>query len=746
MTVTTELVRKPHTGDGATKVFAFDFKVLVESHLEVYLDGVIQTSGFTVTGVPGTGNVTFTTAPAVDVQVLLYREVPETQLSDYAQGVAFPAETLEQDLDLAVMRIQQLGEQLGRAIKFPATTNVTDADTPEPSTNAGEFLRFNLAGDGVDSVDAVADNGNFTASGTGAVLRTVDAKLGDTISVKDFGATGDGVTDDLAAIQAAIDAVAAGTCLYFPRGTYLMSDRLYVLKAMMFRGDGFGSILEWDVTAWTDDIGDESGRAALNVHLGAGVPSDLLDYFVCKDMAFDFGGDNTSTWAEGRRGIHGHTVDDFIFSTCKFQGAPGFMLMSSGNPQHSRNVLINCDISDGGGPMVNFTCDEFLMIGCRHYDGGGIEIGAPDNTLIAGNQFVDLLATAIQLACDHFVISGNVFDNIMITDPASAIGGITVQAGGGTAPATQGKIIGNSISTPSAHANRTGILLQRGTATSDNNDIDISNNTINGPHFGIRASSLLDSKISGNMLRGRTGGVGTGISIESNQVQCLRLNISGNDIKDYSAKTSVATTNGPIQLSTAVFTGHAIGWNVQEGELVVGIGPTPFTLAGIFNPDEIWLKDQKFQAFELKIRNNGGTVEHRFTRCGAQVTGGAGNFIDQINAASATYGTTPTGADASTAMATGGKIGSGNTNSFICDTADMEEADNFCVPVISFNDAGTALSVVPAASSRDVNGTTIARLEFHVYNNSTGATFALTAANIGAGNAIGITVFCQLPD
>lgn len=66
----------------------------------------------------------------------------------------------------------------------------------------------------------------FTPSGTGAVLRTVAGKLGDTINVHDFGAVGDDSTDDAAAIQAA-DTAAAGGILYFVAGkTYRVTSEI----------------------------------------------------------------------------------------------------------------------------------------------------------------------------------------------------------------------------------------------------------------------------------------------------------------------------------------------------------------------------------------------------------------------------------------------------------------------------------------------------------------------------------------
>jgi parallel beta-helix repeat protein len=53
----------------------------------------------------------------------------------------------------------------------------------------------------------------------GGVQTNVEAKLAQTVSVKDFGAVGDGVTDDTAAIQAALN---TGKNVFIPNGTYVV--------------------------------------------------------------------------------------------------------------------------------------------------------------------------------------------------------------------------------------------------------------------------------------------------------------------------------------------------------------------------------------------------------------------------------------------------------------------------------------------------------------------------------------------
>lgn len=73
-------------------------------------------------------------------------------------------------------------------------------------------------------VDVNATNVNYRYPGT-STTRTLAAKLGEMVSVKDFGAVGDGVTDDTAAFTAAL---AAYDNILVPAGTYIVTDTITV--------------------------------------------------------------------------------------------------------------------------------------------------------------------------------------------------------------------------------------------------------------------------------------------------------------------------------------------------------------------------------------------------------------------------------------------------------------------------------------------------------------------------------------
>jgi hypothetical protein len=92
--------------------------------------------------------------------------------------------------------------------------------TAPPNLSGIEVVTFSIAALG--TVDA--SNVSYNEGSLGAVNTSVQAKLQESVSVKDFGAAGDGVTDDTAAINAAI---AASESIYFPPGNYVITNTIY---------------------------------------------------------------------------------------------------------------------------------------------------------------------------------------------------------------------------------------------------------------------------------------------------------------------------------------------------------------------------------------------------------------------------------------------------------------------------------------------------------------------------------------
>jgi hypothetical protein len=82
-----------------------------------------------------------------------------------------------------------------------------------------------------------ATQSSYNQGGTGSVSRTIQTKLQETVSVKDFGAVGDGTTDDTAAIQNAINYsnTLSGAEIFFPSGNY-KSNKLTVYSNVTLRG------------------------------------------------------------------------------------------------------------------------------------------------------------------------------------------------------------------------------------------------------------------------------------------------------------------------------------------------------------------------------------------------------------------------------------------------------------------------------------------------------------------------------
>jgi len=326
-------------------------------------------------------------------------------------------------------------------LKIIHKNNTSSGQAPAPSDlDIGEI--------GVNAADAklyIEDtNGvvqefisNFEQTGNGSVARSVESKLQDFVSVKDFGATGDGVTDDTTAIENAIN---SGTKIYFPSGTYIVDGLSISGDNKTFVGDnyrqttikaisssGYGITLSGSQHVFQDlQFLGSSGTTNLIQTSGAtyNLKFDRVRFFTC-DVALDVQGNfYWSTfvncyWKDCNTGVlspNSQTLNAVTFSACTFwhasptspstndcldvNGSEGITLQGC-NAQNQGVKFTNCDgISISGGywecydrPAFDLTTSGASFEGIKFLPGSLIKIDANSAAKIQG-LFVNFLAAS----------------------------------------------------------------------------------------------------------------------------------------------------------------------------------------------------------------------------------------------------------------------------------------------------------------------------------------------------------------
>jgi hypothetical protein len=175
----------------------------------------------------------------------------------------------------------------------------------------------------------------FLQAGTGAVATTVQAKLRESVSVKDFGAVGDGVADDSAAFLAAFN---TGKRVYAPAATYA-TNLLNMPTNSYLYGDGESTIIiPYNVT----------GLGALGANSGSA--STYITGLVIRDVKF-LGSVVANGFQEQchllvLEGVKRCRIDNVYFEG--FRG-DGFYLGAgrSGTERHNFDVIVKNCVFDG---------------------------------------------------------------------------------------------------------------------------------------------------------------------------------------------------------------------------------------------------------------------------------------------------------------------------------------------------------------------------------------------------------------
>lgn len=198
------------------------------------------------------GSVTIKTGGANSVvagdTIVIMRNVPETQLTSFRSTGLLTSAMIERGMDKLTTIDQELQEVIGRSLRFEPGEMIDG--TMLKSARANQVPAFDSDGNLIFlPQSAVPSNLNIatvTPTGTTTARKLADL-FADVINVKDFGAAGDGATNDWAPFLAA---VATGKSIYLPQGTYKIIvpfayAGLTLSAAQQIYGDGGGrSILQ----------------------------------------------------------------------------------------------------------------------------------------------------------------------------------------------------------------------------------------------------------------------------------------------------------------------------------------------------------------------------------------------------------------------------------------------------------------------------------------------------------------------
>lgn len=413
MTVPVQNPSIQYTGNGATKVFPFPFTILSSSDVVVLLDGVPQSLGvqYTLDGVGNQtgGTVTFSVVPTAGAVITIYRDVSIERDTDYQDNGDLLADTVNSDFDRIWMAMQDANFGLTRAVQVPRSDVNPNMVLPPASQRANKALGFDndgnpfaiqltignvtapvlnsiamlrlvtvaapvfvtgwrIAGDGgggayqpLDPSDMRPDNGGTvirTASGIGFGLQ-----LTGPVSIKQFGAYGDGVHSDDDAMTRWLAALSTTLKGYVPAGTY-----------------NFTSPKVKPPTNYISIQGDGVPQSRF-VYVGAATTGDIW------------------TFGDGVTSVMGLNLADFMLdSTTAMTGGTGIRIK-----KHQNNGGIALNVYIGSDSRKLWDGIWFDNVNVFKYD--GFDIRVQNEGLIVNGTATD--DTGSDLRLDHgFILGG----------------------------------------------------------------------------------------------------------------------------------------------------------------------------------------------------------------------------------------------------------------------------------------------------------------------------------------------------
>lgn len=386
---------------------------------------------------------------------------------------------------------------LGSAVyKFKLTT----------STDVELWTVDNVQTDYADALADLAASGGsslvgFLQSGTSATARTVQSKLRDFVSVKDFGAVGDGITNDTAAIQAAaIYCKTNKKTLHFPAGTYLLTPNQVDVGGIETFGDGANTILR-------------STGAAGAILKAEGNPASVYAGFINDTYIHDIQLDGTTNSV--------NTIGLSLIAqiNCRVEN----IYVRRLNIAFNESALIRCSYNNVRDVTVSFTNAER----CNYivYNNSGYRTADIDftNSQVMANLYHIYLKGTASAYIDGYNIIGNTF----FVDPDDAgyahVNCVYVEYGANWSNIAENKFFESGSSAVSL---------------------------INCPHVNVSNNQIASAGRLGSLANGNCAGIRVASDSASfNQILSTNIIVNNNIFVDCRAEAIWASSTANLEVS-----------------------------------------------------------------------------------------------------------------------------------------------------------------------------------------------------
>lgn len=386
---------------------------------------------------------------------------------------------------------------------------------------------------------------------------------GAAVNVQDFGATGDGVTDDTVAVQAAIDSLAAAGVVYFPIGTYLCNSGLTVANNNITLEFSNGAELTYTTATLTLLTFQGNNCKLHGSTINAPATFDGTNapptYAVVRVKDENFSAQYCTINNVPKVGIWFDDTDNGSVTNCRINGGTSDTFYTGSNTGH---VGIYIDPSPSGS-QGNFVIANNFINRCVQ---GGLSGNLGQGSL---EQSMTVTGNVFELCWDHGWYSSGIANGITVSSNAFNACRIPIALSGANHVVDGNTIFVATTGTGSVTDNEvTGISLR------DPVNCIVSNNVIKGEHRPGGAVIALDNlplfpganKIENNVV------IGNVIEITNADVAgvaAIRLigtpsNVSNNIVSNNVIRAPGRLNDGLIQLvasSATVSPGNSVCGN-----------------------------------------------------------------------------------------------------------------------------------------------------------------------------------------